>query len=120
MAERKRGGQPRNQNAVKHGFYSQMFTDLEVKDLESVMALDLTGEIAMLRVALRRVFDVVATATEAEGALAALSALGQASTRLAGLLKVQKMVAGSGNVDVAGALSEALSEVIKEFGCGKN
>jgi hypothetical protein len=112
---RKRGGQPNNTNALKHGFYTQAFTQAEASDLEAVTSMDLSGEIAMMRVSLRRVFEVVATATDPDAAVAALSALGMASTRLAGLLRVQKLIAGAGNVDVAGALSEALSEVIKEF-----
>jgi hypothetical protein len=81
-----------------------------------VMGQDLENEIAMLRVALRRVFEVVASAKEPDAACLALSTLGQASIRLAGLLKAQRLIAGAGNVDVAGALSEALSEVVKEFG----
>ena len=114
----KRGGQPGNTNAVKHGFYSRTFTSPEAADLEAVLSLNLGDEIDMLRVALRRTFELALKATDAEGALIALSTLGQASTRLAGLLKAQRLLQGSGNVDVAAALNQALGEVVKELGCG--
>jgi hypothetical protein len=34
--KRKRGGQPGNGNALRHGFYSRRFTRQEVEDLENV------------------------------------------------------------------------------------
>ena len=52
VTARKRGGQPGNSNAWKHGFYSRSFTKLEAKDLKVVTSLDLTNEIIMLRVSL--------------------------------------------------------------------
>ncbi len=116
---RKRGGQPGNTNALKHGFYASSFTSTEAADLDAVLAQNLDDEISMLRVALRRTFEVVANAENADAACFALSALGQASTRLAGLLKTQRLLQGSGSVDVAAALNQALGDVVKEFGCVK-
>ncbi|MFC1925621.1 hypothetical protein ACFLW2_02870 [Chloroflexota bacterium] len=46
-----RGGQPGNQNARKHGFYSRILTETEkqyMEEAEGVTGLD--GEIAMLRI----------------------------------------------------------------------
>ena len=51
------------------------------------MALNLDSEINMLRVTLRRTFELVDSVEDLESACSALSALGQASTHLAGLLK---------------------------------
>jgi hypothetical protein len=116
---RKKGAQPGNKNALKHGFYASTFTSSENEDLEAVIAQNLDDEITMLRVALRRTFEVVASSADADAACFALSALGQASIRLAGLLKTQRMLQGSGSVDVAAALNQALGEVVKEFGCAK-
>jgi hypothetical protein len=48
--ERKRGGQPGNRNALKHGYYSRVFTREEIEDLRS--AGDVRGldeEIALVR-----------------------------------------------------------------------
>jgi hypothetical protein len=58
MANRKRGAQPGNLNALKHGFYSRSFLDLENTDLEAMLAQDLESEIAMLRVVVRRAFEL--------------------------------------------------------------
>jgi len=47
--KRKGGGQPGNTNALKHGFYSRRFCDLELGDFESSLGDDLQSEVAMLR-----------------------------------------------------------------------
>ena len=83
---RSRGGQPGNINAIKHGFYSRRFMDLEAKDLETVPVEGLEGEIALMRVMIRRVFDYANdNAGDLEGWTGTLSALGAASTRLASI-----------------------------------
>lgn len=114
---RTRGGQPGNINAIKHGFYSRRFRDLEAEDLETVPVEGLEGEIALMRVMIRRVFDYANdNAGDLEGWTGTLSALGAASTRLAGMLRTQKLFAGSKS-DALSALSQALGEVTREFGC---
>jgi hypothetical protein len=45
-----RGGQPGNTNALKHGFYSRRFRDIEFSDLDVITVADLQNEIAMMRV----------------------------------------------------------------------
>lgn len=47
---RNRGGQPGNTNALKHGFYSRRFRDIEFSDLDVITVADLQNEIAMMRV----------------------------------------------------------------------
>ena len=55
---RKRGGQPGNQNARKHGFYSKHFTPEQIELLEDADDLrDLGPEIALLRVKLNTLLD---------------------------------------------------------------
>ncbi len=114
---KRRGGQPGNVNAVKHGFYSRRFRELEAEDLDAALQNGLGDEIDMMRVVIRRVFDY---ASEEAGTLdswtGALSALGAASTRLAGLLRTQKILGGSES-DTVNALSLALSEVTRDLGC---
>jgi len=46
-----------NHNALKHGFYSRAFRQVDLNDLESIEE-GLKSEIAMMRVATRRVFEV--------------------------------------------------------------
>ena len=99
----KRGGQPGSTKAVRHGFYSRKFQDLEVEDLSQVKG-GLQDEIAMLRVFIRRVFD---RATELGDEFAdkgpgselfalsqLLTTLGIATTRLAHMLRTQKFLDG--------------------------
>jgi len=63
--KRKRGGQPGNQNARKHGFYSKHFTPDQVKQLEDADDLrDLGPEIALLRVRLNSLLDDPEVSTE--------------------------------------------------------
>lgn len=75
---------------------------------------DLSGEIAMMRVVIRRVFEHVDNCGDILEWSAALGSLGAASTRLAGLLRTQKLLAGGGS-DVAEALSQALREVTSDI-----
>ncbi len=88
---RKRGGQPGNSNALKHGYYSKSFKKAEAADLEEMgQEADLSSEIAMMRVIIRRVFEAADGCMDLESWVGVLGSLGAASTRLAGLLWMQK------------------------------
>ncbi len=90
---RKRGGQPGNLNALKHGFYSKHFQKAELQDLEE--ARDLQEEIAMMRVVTRRLLRMARGCKEMGEMVNVLGALGLASTRVAGLMKAQKYLGGN-------------------------
>jgi hypothetical protein len=111
---RKRGGQPRNKNALKHGFYSLQFKEGEITDLEEYLRTGLQDEIAMMRVVTRRVMDLANEQNDLGGMINTLSALGLAATRLAGLLRVQKLLGGDDG-EVTRAVNEALNDVLKEW-----
>ena len=115
-SRRHRGGQPGNKNALKHGFYSPGFKPNETADLEEVAGdVDLRDEITMMRVIIRRVFTHAEDCgDDRESWAMVLGSLGSASTRLAGLLRTQKLLDGGGS-DVADALSQALREVTSEI-----
>lgn len=56
--KRTKGGQPRNQNAKTHGFYSKVLDDAEQLDLEvaeGVQGID--DEIALLRVKIKQLIE---------------------------------------------------------------
>jgi hypothetical protein len=58
MSRRRKGGQPGNQNARKHGFYSRVLSkaeQLEVAEAEGIEGLD--EEIAVLRFKLRELLE---------------------------------------------------------------
>ena len=54
--ETKRGGQPRNNNAFKHGFFATQYFPEEKGLLEELDLDDLSDEIALLLVLMKRVF----------------------------------------------------------------
>jgi hypothetical protein len=54
LGHRKRGGQPGNTNALKHGFYTKNFSLAERRGLQAVEGVVLGDEIALLRVLIRR------------------------------------------------------------------
>ena len=53
---RKRGGQPGNTNALKHGFYADVFNETEIEEIAYVRE-GLVDEINLLRVALKRLLS---------------------------------------------------------------
>jgi len=114
--KRKRGAQSGNTNALKHGFYSHRFNNLELSDLGTALSDGLSDEIALLRVIIRRVFEYAdADAQDLTTWSAALNTLGAASTRLAGLLRTQQIIAGDSG-DVLSVLSQAIGEVAHDLG----
>jgi hypothetical protein len=105
---------PRNR---KRGFYARAFTRLEVTDLDVLNQEKLLDEIALLRVAMRRCFEAASSMepTDSERWAKVLSALGGASTRLAGLLRSQQVLAEGGDGSFLAILSTALTQVRKEM-----
>jgi hypothetical protein len=126
--KKRKGAQPGNLNALKHGFYSRSFKELENSDLEAMLAQDLESEIAMLRVVVRRAFELsTAPAAEDTGlgqdldaqaklgtAIHVMNSLGMASIRLGSLLKIQAML-GKREGDIGAVISEALKEVARDL-----
>ena len=98
------------------GFYAGLFLPGELNDLRQAMELSLTGEIDMLRVVMRRVFDrLIEDSDDLKAWVGTLNVLSAATQRLAVLVRTQKQL-GEDRAGVAGALSQALSEVLKEMG----
>ncbi len=52
----KRGGQPGNLNALKHGFYSSHYTPAELRKLDDMKEDEVTEEIGLLQILMKRVF----------------------------------------------------------------
>jgi hypothetical protein len=52
---RRRGAQPGNRNALKHGYYSPTFKKISLSNGETIPIFDLRDEIAILRLYARRV-----------------------------------------------------------------
>lgn len=107
-----------NLNALKHGFYSKQFRAAELKDLNLLLEggsqSDLLDEIAMLRVTIRRTQDMAHGIDDINTAIKWLGVLGASATRVAALLRTQKLLATdrSQNLDV---ITQALERVAADW-----
>ena len=90
--KRKKGAQPGNLNALKHGFYSRQFQERELVDLEEIDAEGLENEIAMLRVMIRRLMEMVNDCDNLDQLNAVVGTLGMASSRLASMLRTESFI----------------------------
>ncbi len=115
MKKRRRGAQPGNLNALKHGFYSRQLQSGELSDLERVQGGNLQDEIDMLRVVMRRTLELSQEYETPQVMMNTLGALGLASVRIIRLMEAQKSLV-EGSKDVARAISQALDEVMEEMG----
>jgi hypothetical protein len=68
----------------------------------------------MLRVALRRVLDLSEGISDLAQAVRWLNTMSIASTRLASLLRTQRLLLGN-DARIAETISQALSDVLKDF-----
>lgn len=110
---RRRGAQPGNLNALKHGFYAKHFRSDELEGLADATIQNLNGEIGMTRVAARRVLALLDETEDAKERIALLNAITMAATRVASLLKAKKYLTGNGD-EMGAALKEALRDVALE------
>jgi len=116
-APRKRGGQPGNTNALKHGFYTKNFSIAERRGLQAVETIVLEDEIALLRVLIRRFADQVLTSqgvalNESAQHLAVVS---EAMLRLGSLLRTNHLLGGSESSTFLSELNLVLKEVSEEM-----
>jgi hypothetical protein len=112
---RPRGAPLGNKNALKHGFYASRMPRADVKDLESCTFDGLTEEIAVMRVAIRRVIELSAGAKTFPEALDLLRILSLASLSLTRLVRAQQLISPPQN-SFELALSQAITEVAAELG----
>jgi len=118
---RRRGGQPGNHNALKHGLYTQeVWAEVKPRKLageadEGLEAAGLLAEVAMLRSLIRRLFESAWSEDSTGGLIDVLRALGVASTRLAVLLRTQRLLDGGQGSRAMQVIQEALAEVMAEM-----
>ena len=117
---RKRGGQPGNTNALKHGYYSPRFHKLEAADLADLADLAEEGpasEIALLRVLIRRMVEHMENENlPTKDLIATFNAVTSASVSIGTLLRIQAVLGSSQADEIAAALQAALAEVTRELG----
>ena len=93
-AKRKRGAQPGNRNALKHGFYASKFSQQELASLDTLQ-IGLVDEIILLRLMMRRVVEQAGAqeSTLDEWSIT-LQRLSLVANRLARLLKIHQELTG--------------------------
>jgi uncharacterized protein YjcR len=117
MIPRKPGGQPGNQNALKHGFYSRYFSPLEVEELQVSSIDGLNHEVVLLRVMIRRLVALLSDRGDegdVDHAVAYLNCMSSACGRLANLLKAQRLLVDKTS-DLSLAFNQALEDVLLEM-----
>jgi len=95
------------------GFYSKMFSDDELLDVGRLAAagdVSLNEEIAMLRVAMRRVLEAPIDPART------LQLLSRATGQLATLMRAKRALSGEAADGLAGAFAKALDELSTELG----
>ena len=113
---KKRGGQPGNTNAFKHGFYTNNFSLAERKGLQATKGLVLGDEIALLRVLIRRFADQILASQGAAPIETAmqLNVISEAMLRLASLLRTDHMLGGAASSTFIKQLNLVLAELSEE------
>lgn len=107
-----------NDNAKTHGFYSRAYTDQEIADLITY-AIDetLDDEIAVTRVALRRVFTLLKLANLEPKEYTHLASLAFVGARTVGrLLRDKRALSGEAADGLTTTLTAALDELATELG----
>jgi hypothetical protein len=90
----KRGAQPGNNNAFKHGFYSAAFEAEEARLLDGSSIDDLTAEIELIRVMNMRFLESLRSSLEPldrETQLSALRAVTLSAQAITGLTRLQNL-----------------------------
>ena len=109
-----RGAPKGNLNALKHGFYSRLFHQIETNDLANDTSTSLEHEITLLRVMIRRTMELADGMDDLKEATRVLDALGAAASRLANLLRAQKNLNQSHSL-LAEEISVAIQRVNQEL-----
>lgn len=95
-------------------FYVEQVGEVRPEDLEAGLNPELQDEILLMRVKIRRLMELADGVDSLPTAIKVLGALGMACSRLAQLLKTQKLLEPQSS-QAADALSQALTEVVREM-----
>ena len=108
--KRKMGGQPGNQNARKHGFYSKVLDEAERLDLELATGVEgIDDEIALLRVKIKSLLE-----RDPEN----IKLIMQATNTLAGLVKTSYNMTKEQRKGLKEAIGNVLRDVALPLGIG--
>jgi hypothetical protein len=113
---RRRGGQPGNTNALKHGFYASRF---KIHDRQSLSLIndhvDISSEIKLLRIAIDRVLGHYHDDIDPKRKMAMFNIFIRATGRIGRLIKIQKLIECTGRC-LEKPLDDNLADVATELG----
>ena len=117
LGKKRRGGQPGNTNALKHGFYTKNFSLTERRGLQEIEGVVLSDEIGLLRVLIRRFAEQIKSSqgVSLNDSAQHLSVISEAMLRLASLLRTDNMLGGSEHDKLGAALARSMSTVLEEL-----
>lgn len=111
---RRRGGQPGNSNAQKHGFYASKLPQSDRTALDTSEFSGLTEEISLLRALIRRVDSLTPPPDDYYANLESLRVLCLATTALSRLVRTHALL-GTASSEFEKARDIALREIAKEL-----
>ncbi len=108
--KRKRGGQPGNHNARKHGFYAKVLDEAEQVDFELASGVEgIDDEIALLRVKIKSLLE-----HDPEN----IKLIMQATNTLAGLVKTSYKMSREQRKGLKEAIGNVLRDITLPLGIG--
>jgi hypothetical protein len=105
--KKRRGGQPGNANAIKHGFYTRHFRGQEIKVLDQLPVAELQDEMEALRAFLRRYLKELDTIAPGD--------LRAAQNALFTACLVSSQLTAMARVQARGGIFAAESRLIREW-----
>lgn len=123
---RKKGGQPANKNALKHGFYSKDFRNPEKARLAKIKTSDLQSELNLLRVHLdrlqkeikydeKKIKDGNGNQLRDSHYLSQITALSMMASSISTIARTIHFISGSKG-GILDEIEEAFDELRREFG----
>ena len=113
---RKRGGQPGNRNAFRHGFYSRSWKYRDLKGLDQIDPVGLADEIVLLRVCIRRLAESITPDLPPDQQIRFVRTLSQAAHALNRMIRTQQITAPDEESELRQVLDRAINEVTQELG----
>ncbi len=114
-SSRHKGGQPGNNNALKHGFYTRRFRKRDLSGVESINLKNLAEEIALIRIFTRRMVEESVQDPDYYDNISVLRAICLASGTITRVIKTQSFLANDRS-DFFASVDEAIRQVRIEMG----
>ena len=116
---RRRGAQPGNTNALKHGFYSRTWKLSDTNGLDKLKSKSLDEEVALLRVYIRRLIEMEQDDADLQTVQDLVRTLSLACQTILRMLKAQTELHEDDESELRQVIDQAIREVTHEMGIDK-